>query len=738
VITKKGYIVLDPSTGNTVDLCESGGTLYANMITYKDSWVVVNGNNACVFDKYCKLIEGSEFPIQAMDEKHFIVSMLAKDHYLIVMRGTRIDIYNLLDGSLIQEFVMEKGDICRELTDNSNRIIVIADVTKKDLSKLMQLRLVPFEEKIRSLIAEGKIQEASKVFEQNNVPSDNQYEGKKKEFELEAAWGLFIALDLSKAFGYFANTNYDPLELLALIPYPDSKFKTIKELVEKKKIENKDAVINKAIETIIKLAELKRKSLSSTYDFYKDSKKIVAFIYSFTPINDYFKHRKATLDEVMDELETSLIKHYVSANDLAAIQRFFENTKALKCDFKRTEKYLKDNQSIPSQTCLAYLYDLYGKKDEALEQWRLLINDNMVTKIACKQIANLLINFPIEKISLFKIIDILMQHDKKETLRVLKELDHKEITEDDIIGYLGDNDELKEEYVEYIVMKENTVEKFHTMLGLHYVNKIDIEGYKKKFNDFLKKSNKYNAAEVLLSINNMGMIDEEVFLYSRQKMHDKALNLLIGLGKEKLDFSRAEVYCLEQSECLLDLLLSKVLQLYRELQIQYDSMEKDKGVSLSALKLKTELDELQKKMHVYEHYCKEYLKKYADNEKLNIELAIRMLPDDWLVNEEENSLAQAISFALNDRLSKANTCIIEKSVAEMERLNLQYEVICLNKAYTIVTEERKCKVCFKSLNDTKPIYVFPNGVVVHKGCAKEPTLCPLTNYNFANDINYFE
>lgn len=758
-------MALDPLIEAIHSLCDNSGTLYPNLLTFNDSWVVISGDNACVYDKYCKLVTGAAINIQATAKHPTIVSMLVKNHYLVILRESSVNIYNLLDYSMIQAIEVEKGDVPKDISGDLDKLFILYESTgikKEATSKLVYLRLLSSSEQIQRLLSTTKVNEAYKVFTQNTSINDPEYKSKKEGFFLEAGWSLFLAFDYSKAIECLANANYDPFEFLALLPdCPSADFSaaplhTVRDVVELKlgMSDTKDTVLSDGVSAIVKLLARKRKLLAPM--FPKEKAKTIEFLHPSKPLNEVFKDHTATLAKTMEMLDTSLMKMYISLRSLKDISDFFTPITAMGCDYSFSQ-YLEEQNTSEAQVCLAYFNEKYGNFTKALEVWKKLASEDSVVDLACREIIKLLTTQVTDKSLIFDCAEVVLKQQPEEGLKVFTSNESlpKFITEDDIIEYLGglknNSEMLKEKYIEHIVGKANSLEKYHTVLALNYVERIkelleeekeelvdssgnpNVSLYRAKLNTLLRTSSKYNPDEVLAKIDKIGMLEEQIYLYSRQKRHKEALNILIELGKRDLDFSKAETYCLEQSEPLLHVLFEHILDLYKVYRNQHVFMEKDKGLSDSALKLKTELEELDKKIRRYERYCREYLRRYAANEKMNIENVVRLLPDDWLLQEEDKDgpLVEFMSLAVNDRLSKDNNCKVEKSIAEMLKLNLESELIKMQRAYVVLTPERKCKACRKLLGGLKAVYVYPNGVAVHQNCVRDPSVCPTNNYNFA-------
>ncbi len=781
IITKKSYVVLDPQTSFTCELIGLGGTLYPNILPFGDNWVAVSGDNAYRFERNGTPVPNSAIPLQAAAKQFPILSMLVKDHYLLVLREGTLTVLNLLDSARVQDIDFEKGSLGRDMGINADRILVSFDVStgvKKEMaSKLAYLRTVPADEQIKALLRDGKVPEAHKVFTQNNSSTDPTYEAKRDEFSVEAGWAALVGLDFAKAAELFQAANCDPAELLALVPgLLDSKavaYKTLKDIVGAKALptEKAESAIQEGTNTIRLLAEGKRRWIAEHFDLAKDGKKSMQFRHPSGGINVTFRTAKPTLEEIMEVLDGAIIKLYVGQHEVKPIKSYFDSIKLMKCNYKQMENYLKeklaaDPRSCTAPICLAYLHEKYENYFAAVDVWRQFMGtaEGEDKKLACDEIVKLLVSKITDKELIFKYAGTVLAVFPEKGLRIftVNECLPKFITEEDVIAFLGEferyDETIKERYMEFIVGKPTTAEKYHTLLAIHYAEKIkaalkkeghdisetasdsSVGRYRDKLDVMLRTSKMYDIEAVLKAIHGAGMFEQEILLYSRQGKHNEALDSLVEMGRKTCNFGKAEEYCLEQSVPLLGPLFEKILGLYKTSRELYLLREKDKASYDSALKAKSELEELKKKMAAYEQCCKTYLRKYADNEKLDVEFVLRVLPDEWGLREShdgkvDESLLQFMALAINDRLGKENNIKVEQRIADMHKLNLQVELRELQRAQTTITAERKCRVCLKPLAGAKTIYVFPNGMVAHSQCVREPGVCPVTGYNFAKNAS---
>lgn len=783
-------MIVGPANGFSSDLFPVNGASYTNILAFKENWVAISGDSVYVFEHAGKQIAGSMMNIGATAKPNTIMAVVISNYYLIIMRDIVVNVFNLMDYSKVQDIELEKGDVGSDMVLNidskdikkasamiADNIIMSLDVVgeskKKDpMSKLMYLKAIPADKQIQRLLLMSKVNEAQKVFSQNVFPGDENFDQKKEEFNTAIGWALFKCFEFAKSYEFFLQVNYDPREFLALVPdlldKKDKTFTYLKDLIEQRgTAEKPEVLLQEGTQIITKLVEAKRKYLAEKYDISKEFKKVLPFIYADFPINEYFGKREIILDEMMGLLDDSLMKLYVEQQQLKQIQLYFETTKVMKCDYKKMEIFFKDklskDSSCTAHVCLAYLYNNFGNYPESLAIWKTLGSNGSteIIGLACKEIARLLPQMR-DKKEIFEYAKVVLYRMPEDGIKIFTENENlpKFISEDDVIGFFESLErsqgELKEKYLEYLVTKNGTDERFHTLLGKHYINSIQealkkenkktveiatdssVNKNREKLIRLLKTSKIYNIPALLEEMKGLGMLEEEILLYSKQKMHSEALSSLVELGKQSLDFTKAEQYCLNEPEPLLSKLFGKILDLYSDAKKRYQVMEKDKSGSTIAVKATSDQDG-KKQMIGLELYCKNFLKKYAANERMNAEEVLKMLPEDWSLKDQKDgindeSLFQFVALALNDRLGKEHSYKIAKNSAKMHKLNLETDLVKLQRAYAIITPERKCKVCQKKLAGAKSFYVFPNGVIAHPACVKDVTICPVTNINFLKKI----
>ncbi len=772
------YILIGLSKGEVHDLCPLSNSFYPEMLVYKECWIVISGDSVLRFKQSGQPESASPIQLPPTVKTNPILGMTVQKDYLLVFRQAGASVYNLLDSARVQEIEFERDFGFRDFACDGGFVHLALERIgggKVEPSSVMFLQEVPTDEIIKRLLLDSKVPEAQHVFSLNNPPADEAFAAKKEQFNIEVAWALFKRFQFSQSLEFFQQVNYDPRHLLSLVPdmfgprYKD--FKTLKHLVENAAgtLSNPDAVIQEGTRTIINLVEERRRYFAERFDLSKDGKKLIAFVSPAYPINEIPKPKGCTLDDLLEIVDTSLLKMYVEQKQVKPLQTFLESLKVLKCNEKEMEAYLKEREKDRTFTvnvCQGLLAERFDNVKGALTIWKSLgvqaAKD--VRDIACKETVKLLINKVQEKKIFFEYAKMILIANPEEGIKIFTENASlpQFLNEDDIVTYLdsleGFQTTLKERYLEYLVSKPESQERFHTLLALHYVNKIKENVKKQKtqlpesLNDpmvaqyrtslfrHLQTSKSVSADAVLDSINGLNLLKEEIYLFSVQGKHDEALVRLVETGKNTANFKEAEQYCVDQPVPLFATLFEKMLKLFKVAQDNYVVMNNvlanNTSTNPDKEKARREIESQKTFMDDYENACKSFLKRHATNEKMDAEAVLKMIPDDWSLKDakDDDILQQYIALTLNDRLGKEINYKIAKHVGDMLKLHVDAQQVQLQKAYVLLNEGNMCKVCKKTFNGAKSFNVFPNGIVVHTQCVKDSKVCPVKGINFSKKV----
>eukprot|EP00826_Nyctotherus_ovalis_P064961 TRINITY_DN9539_c0_g1_i28.p1 TRINITY_DN9539_c0_g1~~TRINITY_DN9539_c0_g1_i28.p1 ORF type:complete len:998 (+),score=377.34 TRINITY_DN9539_c0_g1_i28:154-2994(+) len=781
IVHKKAYLTYDLKANGFKEFSQPKNTLYPRIMTFTDLWVVTSGDFVMEYTKTGKLMLNSEIPVESSSKANPVLAMHVRKKFLIVVYEFEIRIFNLNNPKEMQRVkIGQKLSYKGWGMDKENVLLGVGmqKGPKKSLvSGFLILHEIPIEMQMKHLLLQCKISSAQDLLLQDTqgMPA-KEFAVKKEQFNVNAAWSLLAHLNFAEAVKYFSKSNFDPRELLLLIPEAVSEefvsghpkdhlnqlLTTLDSLVNKKP-GDQETKMEEGVNAIIGLLEGKRKVLSKNCEDKKDEKnekEALKFTWATFPLNEHFKNKPSTPDVVLRIIDSGLLKLYVMYRKFEKLKEIIESDQNFKCNFEEMDEFLKkylnkDGEMYTAEICQIFVYTKSGRIAESLAICKQLLQQNKpkLKPLLIKTLRHILV----EKVEDKKLIQdygrYLIIRDAEEGMKVFIENERlgRIMTADEVLSFLKANGkyqpEAKRIYLEHLVKKPNTEERFFTSLGLLHIDKIKevmkrgsgsdplTLKYRGVFKDFLKRHRTYSAQALLDAIKDFDLFDEEIFLHSVQGMHDKALTKLVERGKTGGDFSLAEEYCLEQSESLLALLLEKILGVYTEYRNKYIIMLNDKSVTENK---QSELESLKKFMNSYESYCKIFLRRYAGNEKMDASKVISVLPDEWCIREqkdegEDAGLLKYLVLTLSDRVNKYVNYKIAKNAAEMERLNLQADKAELQKPFIVMSSKSLCKVCDKPLG-SKSFCVFPNGVVTHTQCSKDNTICPIDNINFAKKI----
>eukprot|EP00826_Nyctotherus_ovalis_P034830 TRINITY_DN2934_c0_g2_i1.p1 TRINITY_DN2934_c0_g2~~TRINITY_DN2934_c0_g2_i1.p1 ORF type:complete len:922 (-),score=323.30 TRINITY_DN2934_c0_g2_i1:94-2859(-) len=501
---------------------------------------------------------------------------------------------------------------------------------------------------------------------------------------------------------------------------------------------------------LIRLTEEVRRRLQAKYNFNTDGGEVLSFVRSEKQINRPEFPEQQTLEEIITYVDTNLLKMYVMEVLLQDLYNFVTTVEVLKCDHDEMDRFIKEREgkdkTFTEKVCLGLLE--YRRKNylSALEIWKNLGHKSLeIRNIGCKETCKILKTHIKDKRSVFTYARMVLVLNPEEGLKIFTENEGITscISEDDTIDYLKGFEslqpKLRERYLEYLTCLEDSQERFFTVRAQLYVDRIKKkEDFKNKLQSpdslknreslykFILETDKYNPRAILDEIKDIGFYDEEVHLYTIQKLYDEALDSYMKKHCKDFNFSEVEEYCLRQPEPLLALLFKKVLNMCEEKRRRMEITRSNEEVHSN----------LKREYRLLQNYLKDFLKKYATNDNMRADEVLDYIPDDWKMTTEENddALLDYLIMAYNYKQGKEINAKITQYAKEMQKLDADATLAKLQSSYIMVSPENMCRVCKKKLTGAKSLYIFPNGIVTHTACGKDPQVCPVTKVKFVNRI----
>ena len=276
----------------------------------------------------------------------------------------------------------------------------------------------------------------------------------------------------------------------------------------------------------------------------------------------------------------------------------------------------------------------------------------------------------------------------------------------------------------------NKNEEYQTQLLILYANKIfsymakdkkDIDnenvlqGDLKKYYDlFLKIIEEpdccYNKRTILDYIENSWMKKPKIYLYSKLKEHDKALNLLFNEAKISHNFEEIEKYCEKNKETQ-----DNIFQIFYKL--------------LEMVKLKDEINNLNEMKNPFEEEMLRLLKNYGSIQNLDPLFALNYANEHINVCEN-NDFFNYLTNVITEFTEERNKFKITKNLSEMSALYKETELMDYKKRNVLIDSNKICDLCKKKIGNTHFV-IYPDLKVYHSRCIRNISIDPLTGVDFS-------
>ncbi|CAG2062050.1 unnamed protein product [Timema podura] len=265
---------------------------------------------------------------------------------------------------------------------------------------------------------------------------------------------------------------------------------------------------------------------------------------------------KINLFIAFQEVDTALIKLFAEKN-MPELETFI-TTSEITCDVKDCYSWLEKYSCYHAS---ALLHRHAQEHDKALELWTKIIKGEykddsfrgLTFFIEC--LANLQDHELVWRYAEF----VLSQNEELGVVIFTLRSDEDQKSQfkpDDIVDFLQNFPKAVIIYLEYLVLdKKCHVEKFHTHLGILYVENIiklkklgqseELYKMRQRLQNLLQLSNLYRAQMLLGKMHDAELHKETAIVYGKLEEHDKALDILVHQLK---DFKAAEKYCVDNAE----------------------------------------------------------------------------------------------------------------------------------------------------------------------------------------------
>nr|CAG4715111.1 unnamed protein product [Naegleria fowleri] len=520
---------------------------------------------------------------------------------------------------------------------------------------------------------------------------------------------LFAKGEFDKAMEHFDKTKDDPRMIISLFPDllpPKSSFKvslpyTVQEQTK--------------IDQYLKDIEQRNKALQA--------------------LIQYLLHRRTPSDKELNEqaqdeaeaVDTALLKALLYTND-PHVEDFLSSPN--RCNIFDSQKTLHSHQKFRE---LVIFYKTKGLHERALELLKLLGDKSSSSTAFYTDLMGVMptVNYLRDLQQAGEGKQYIMEFSKwvlqAEPLRGLKifQVPNCPFNVNEVISHLELFDHtlaMKIAYLEHLIKVEKSTDpNLHNqllLLYLEYVTKYSspksnyeedntkgllftCKDIKHRMNDFLSHSQYYHPEKMLSRFPFDSLYEERAILLSRINRHSQALTIYVT----KLEsIEKAEKYCMdhynpegtEESREIFLILLKMILQ-QSGTNTDSNNMFFEDAIGL-----------------LERHFS-----------KIDLIKALKLLPENVPVIE----LMRYFEAVMRSHTEQKRKVQIMKNISRSENLQVQEQVIGERKRLVKIKSDRICPVCKKRIG-MSAFVCYPNGIVTHYICSKNPNICPVTGQNF--------
>ncbi|CAI9729846.1 growth factor-beta receptor-associated 1-like [Octopus vulgaris] len=610
---------------------------------------------------------------------HDLVSVGYVHPYIVALNSEFITVHSILDQQQKQAIPFQGGCL---LGDFDGRIFVSSS---KEIYALVP---VAWEKQIQALLADKRVTEALDLAKNSNRTgvSKEKFLKMLSRIQQQAAFIEFSLGHFSEAHELFRSGGVDVKELISLYP----------------------------------------RMLMSSCQFTRS----VPPLHDIADVNQLTKGDNSKLTEYKEFLQLYLeeIKHMPVASgneqviDTALVKLYSENKNGdlltlvaidPKCELADSAEWLEKYHCYHP---LAMLYYSHRDYDKALQTWMRLISGelNDDTFPGLDFVVEILANLN-EHSLVWKYVERILQIDQEMGVKVFTERSASEeesdkMAPDTIVDFLHSFPLAVVFYLEFLVFQKKLQrEKYHTHLAVLYLDHVlklqkdsttpseTIDIARSKLRHLLQVSDLYRVQLILGKAREMNMHAECAILYGKLEEHDKALKILVHKLK---DYGAAENYCLVNAKDAV--YKRKLFHILLSVYLDPSYERRDILIPPAIALLNSNVAEF-------------------DSIKV-----LQLLPEHWSVSILSHFLSRSIRRSINNSRTKN----IERMLARCENLSVKHGVISLQKEPIIMTDDRLCAVCKRSFSDSTFLR-YPNGIISHIHCAKNPNICPVTGKLFS-------
>ncbi|CAH1791977.1 unnamed protein product [Owenia fusiformis] len=699
---KRDYFLIMVDTGGYKELFPTGKSMEPRVTRLDDNGLAVGRDEQTIFID----AEGNPTKRYALTWSALPQVLVNQPPYVIAVLPKVIEIRTVEPRLFIQSIeVNQPKFICH----GSNHVYVAST------NHVWRLASTPITSQIKQLLQNKEFELALHLANMTQE-ADSAREGRIQHIQTLYAFDLFSQHRFEESLQMFTKLGTDASHVIGL--YPNLLPQDFRNQLEypDKLPDLEGAELEKGLLALIEYLTTKRNEVMKEMNKEMVSSAIVEGSATIKS--------KRQLTQILD---TSLLKCYLQTNDalVAPLLRLKDNN----CHIEETERVLKKHQKFSE---LIILYEKKGLHKKALD---LLLRQAQKHGSPLKghdRTVQYLQRLGADHLDLiFEYAGWVLKTEPEDGLKIFTEdlPEVENLPRQKVLDYLEKTDKnLMVPYLEHVIMECNDdSENFHNALALSYKDKVqslmsdylaslpegeiparagkepsELGELRRKLLFFLETQRHYVPERLLAHFPFDSFFEERAILLGRLGRHEQALAIYVhilhdnSLAKQycKLNYDRHKEGNKDVYIFLLKMFLSPPDAGYLGIMVS--------GTTPSEPNIDAALDLLR------DH-----------GNQVNTSKALELLP----ASIEVSRLLVFLENVLEERGVDKRDAQVLRSLLYAEHLQVQEQRMFYQKIKCIITDEKMCRVCKKRIGNSA-FARYPNGVIVHYYCCKDPKVWP--------------
>lgn len=606
------------------------------------------------------------------------VSQFTYSHPYIITLSAEQDsvvVYSILDQKPKQTLQFHGG---RALGNFDGKLLVASS------SSVYRIHPISVKVQIEYLLSNERVDEALELAENASERGSEALDSLVNRARARAAFISLKNLDLRRAQELMIRGRVDPREVICLYP----------------RLLPASSNFMRTVPPLHDIADVNQVSKMNPEKQGKLTQFLVDYLeYVRASEGDGFIHKK--------DVDTALIKLYAKSQADKLVS--YIRNEDLVCD---TDDCLAIMECHNRTHAAALLHLKLGNHEEAFNLWLDQLKAKTDEQFPGLQffIDNLL-HAPVDLV--WRYAEYVLKQDQAKGVKIFmrrhEPLDAKLC--ETIVNFLQQYPKGHLAYLEYLVVdRDMQSEKMHTELAVTYLEAIE-RGLREertetelryKFRHLVLSSELVRVQYLLSRLETcQDMHQEKAMLYGKLREHEKAIRIFVHKLK---DLPAAETYCDQISEGKPRRLREKLLCTLLKVCLD-ENLSKDERDAMMV----PVVDLLNRR-----------------SGEVNGKEVMELLPPHWSLD----AIAPALHKLLSSTIHQRRMISIQRALSKSANIDAKLKHLQMTQEPIFLQENSYCVLCKKPFTNCQ-FSRYPNGVMVHMDCMKDPSICPVTGQIFA-------